>query len=326
MKLGVTIGKFYPFHLGHNYLITEAKKQVDHLIVLVCGKETQNIETQIRAQWIRFLHPEIEVIEVLDDLPEAPEPWAKRTLEVLENRQPTIAFTSEDYGQSWAELMGCQHSCIDKKRINYPISGTQLRENLNEHWEMLTAPAKAYFAKRICILGVESSGTTTLAQALAKYYQTVWVPEYGRYYWEGRRAITNMEDWESYEFLQIAQGQIDWENNLATKANKVVFCDTDPLATSVWHRRYLGWENKELIKFANDRYYDLYILTEPDFGFIQDGSRESETFRTIMHQWFIEKLNQKNCSYITVNGNHENRISKAISVIDSLLIFPKLIF
>jgi len=80
MKIGVTIGKFYPFHLGHNYLITEAKKQVDHLFVLVCGQEKQTINQEIRAQWIRFLHPEIEVIEVLDDLPEAPEPWAKRTL------------------------------------------------------------------------------------------------------------------------------------------------------------------------------------------------------------------------------------------------------
>jgi len=36
MILGVTVGKFYPFHKGHDYLIREAKKKVDRLIVLAC--------------------------------------------------------------------------------------------------------------------------------------------------------------------------------------------------------------------------------------------------------------------------------------------------
>ena len=55
---------------------------------------------------------------------------------------------------------------------------------------MLTGPAKAHFAKRVVVVGVESSGTTTLAEALAEHYHTVWVPEYGRFYWEGRRYLS----------------------------------------------------------------------------------------------------------------------------------------
>lgn len=322
MNIGVTIGKFYPFHLGHNYLITEAKKQVDHLIVLVCHHETQTISGTIRAQWIRSLHPDIEIIEVIDDLPEAPEPWAKRTLEVLKPRQPDIAFTSETYGQPWAKFMGCQHQMIDLNRVQFPISGTQLRSNLGQYWQYLTPPVSAYFAKRICILGVESSGTTTLAQALAQHYQTVWIPEYGRWYWEGRRATPHQEQWDSYEFVQIAQGQGVIEDALAMRANRLVICDTDALATCIWHRRYLGWQSLEVEKIADSRHYHLYILTEPDFGFVQDGTRESESWRQAMHQWFLEMLQQKQKNYITVTGNHEMRMKKAISVIDSLLKFP----
>ena len=93
------------------------------------------------------MHPDVEVIEVKDDLPEAPEPWAERALEILGTRHPNIAFTSEAYGEPWAGLMGASHRAIDPPRLNYPISGTQLRAALAENWQMLTPPAKAYFGQ-----------------------------------------------------------------------------------------------------------------------------------------------------------------------------------
>lgn len=35
MTLGITVGKFYPFHRGHDYLIRQAKARVDRLVVLL---------------------------------------------------------------------------------------------------------------------------------------------------------------------------------------------------------------------------------------------------------------------------------------------------
>lgn len=322
MTLGITVGKFYPFHLGHHYLIEQAKAQVDHLVVLIGYKPTQVIPGSVRANWIRLLHPDVEVIEVLEDIPEAPQPWAERALTVLQGRQPDVAFTAEAYGEPWAALMGAKHQAIDPQRTHVPISGTQLRQDLSTHWQMLTPAAKAYFAKRICVIGVESSGTTTLAQSLAEHYQTVWVPEYGRWYWEGRRYTPGAEQWETYEFVHIATGQANWEDDLAMRANRLIICDTDPLATHVWHRRYTGTFSRAVEQVANSRRYDLYILTAPDFAFVQDGTREGEHVRLEMHQWFIEVLKQKGKSYITVQGSHQKRMSDAISAIDSLLMFP----
>ena len=324
MTLGITIGKFYPFHLGHHYLITQAKAQVDQLVVLIGHKPTQSIPGTIRANWIRFLHPDVEVIDVLDDIPDAPEPWAERTLSVLQGRRPDLVFTSEAYGEPWARLMGAEHRAIDPQRLHIPISGTQLRQDLATHWHRLAPPAKAYFAKRVCVVGVESSGTTTLAQSLAQHYQTVWVPEYGRWYWEGRRYTPHMEQWETYEFVQIAQGQARWEDDLAMRANRVIICDTDPLATHIWHRRYTGTYANAVEQIADSRHYDLYILTAPDFDFVQDGSRDSEFIRLEMHQWFIEVLDQKGKPYITVTGDHEQRMTTAIAAIAPRLIFPPL--
>ncbi|MBW4623529.1 MAG: AAA family ATPase [Cyanosarcina radialis HA8281-LM2] len=324
MKLGITIGKFYPYHLGHNYLIERAKAQVDRLVVLVGYKPTQKIPGTVRAEWIRCLHPDVEVIEVLEDIPEAPEPWTTRALAVLSGRQPDIVFTSEAYGEPWAALMGAEHRAIDLPRHRFPISGTQLRQDLSSHWQMLAPPTKAYFTKRICAIGVESSGTTTLAQALAQHYQTVWIPEYGRWYWEGRRYTPNAQEWDTYEFVRIAQGQISWEDDLAMRANQVLMADTDPLATHVWHRRYTGTYSPQVERLADSRHYDLYILTAPDFEFVQDGTREGEQIRLEMHQWFIDMLDRKGKKYITVAGAHEKRMADAIEAIDSLLVFPVL--
>src|SRR5581483_9617149 len=66
------------------------------------------------------------------------------------------------------------------------IMATALRTSLavNTCWYFLEPPVRAYYARRICLIGAESTGKTTLARALAEHYQTVWVPEYGREYSE----------------------------------------------------------------------------------------------------------------------------------------------
>ena len=324
MTLGITIGKFYPFHRGHDYLIRQAKAQVDRLVVLLGYKPSQALPGGVRAEWIRFLHPDVEVIETVDDLPEAPEPWAERALAVLSGRRPDVVFTSEEYGQPWARLMGARAVTVDRARSRFPISGSQLRADLGAHWSMLTPPAKAYFARRIAVVGAESSGTTTLAQALAQHYHTVWVPEYGRGYWEGRQYTPDQEQWDSYEFVQIARGQAAWEDDLAMRANRLVVCDTDPLATHVWHRRFLGAYHDAVEHVADSRRYDLYLLTKPDFPFVQNGTREGEAIRLEMHQWFIDIIEAKKKPYLLMEGPPERRLAEAIRRIDALLHFPPL--
>jgi NadR type nicotinamide-nucleotide adenylyltransferase len=324
MTLGITVGKFYPFHLGHDLLIRTAKARVDRLVVLMAYKPSQEVPGTVRAHWIRSMHPDVEVIEVLDDLPNESRPWAERALVVLGGRKPDIAFTSEDYGEEWADMMGARHVAVDPGRERYSVSGTRVRADLAKHWEMLTPPAKAYFARRVCVTGVESSGTSTLAQSLAERYRTVWVPEYGRCYWEGRRHTPGQAKWDSYEFERIARGQAIWEDDLAMGANRVVICDTDPLTTHVWHRRYVGTYSEAVEKIADSRRYDLYLLTEPDFGFVQDGTREGKGIRMEMHRWFVEVLTQKGRGFMTIGGNHEERVSRAAQAIDPLLVFPPL--
>ncbi|HEY9661233.1 MAG TPA: AAA family ATPase [Allocoleopsis sp.] len=84
------------------------------------------------------------------------------------------------------------------------------------------------------------------------------------------------------------------------------------------------FQSKVVEQVVDSRHYDLYILTNPDFAFVQDGTREGEHIRLEMHQWFTEGLKQKGKPYITVQGSHEQRMSHAIAAIDPLLAFPTL--
>lgn len=324
MSLGVTIGKFLPFHRGHEHLIAEARRQVDHLVVLVGARPDHLIPGAVRAGWIRAVHPDVEVVEVDDDLPETPEPWARRALEVLRGRRPDVAFTSEGYGEPWAAAMGAKHVAIDPGRRSFPISGTALRADLGAHWDLLTAPVKAHFARRVVVLGVESSGTTTLARALAERLGTAWVPEVGRSYAEGRQPAPDAARWTEDEFLAIARGQAALEDALARRAHRVLICDTDPLATTVWHRRYRGCASAELDGFAQARRYDLHVLTAPDFPFVQDGTRDGEHVREAMHGWFVEELRRGGREHIVVGGPHEERLAHALRRIEPLLSFAPL--
>ena len=130
--------------------------------------------------------------------------------------------------------------------------------------------------KRVAIVGAESTGKTTLAQQLAEHFGTVWVPEYGREYTEvsvGREAFFDYK-WRNDEFVLIAQKQIELEDQLAKTANRVLICDTDVLATCIWQERYMGAWSPEVEKIAKQRTHDLYLLTDCDIPFAQDGLRD----------------------------------------------------
>ncbi|HCD23050.1 MAG TPA: nicotinate-nucleotide adenylyltransferase, partial [Flavobacteriaceae bacterium] len=94
---------------------------------------------------------------------------------------------------------------------------------------------------KVVLFGPESTGKTTLSEQLARYYSTLWVPEYARQYlqdkWNEERKTCEPQD-----LLPIAQGQIFLENKLSKKADRLLICDTDLLETKVYSEAYyLGY-------------------------------------------------------------------------------------
>lgn len=322
MKTGFIIGKFYPFHLGHMRLIDVALAHCDHLIVWVCEKATQEIPGHIRAAWISELYPEVEVRLVPDTLGDDDTPgWAAYTLRVL-GRAPDIVFSSEDYGEPYAKAMGSEHFMVDRERTGVHISATMIRGGTHEHWDYLAPPMRAYFAKRVVLVGAESTGTTTLTQALAAYYRTLWVPEYGREY-SSKKLERGETSWNSNEFIHIAREQSRREDESARSANRLLVADTDAFATSLWHERYMGTMDAYLGEIARRRIPDLYILTGDEIPFVQDGLRDGEHIRNAMHTRFEQELRHASLPFLLVRGPKAVRLHKAVQVIDRLQKLPK---
>lgn len=171
----------------------------------------------------------------------------------------------------------------------------------------------------ICLLGAESTGKTTLAQALAKHYKTVWIPEYGRIYAEGKVYLPTYSEWEGHEFVDIAEGQIRLTEQLKPRACKYIFQDTDALATSVWHQRYTNSKSTTVEKLALSNLANLYLLTAPDVPFVQDGTRDGELVRNWMHEEFINVLTQIQVDYFIISGPYEGRKKQALTYLNKWL-------
>lgn len=323
-SVGVVVGKFNPPHLGHLHLIEHGAAQVGKLFVLLCDRVDQSISVERRRAWLEDAVPEnVAVIVTPDDLPAANEPWAERALEVLPER-PDVAFTSEEWGPGWAELMGARHVMVDHGRRSFPISATELRADLRKHFEWLLPAARADLAKRVVLAGAESTGKSTLAEALAQALETVWVPEHGRWYWEGRRHLVN-QSWTSDEFHRIARAQRRLEDDLARGASQgVVVADTDALVTAVWHERYLGRNDDELDVLAADASPDLYLVCAPDFAWVQDGTRESRAHRQVMHESILRRTEASRAEVAVLTGSPDDRLAAALSLIQPLTDFPTL--
>ena len=314
---GICIGKFYPPHRGHKHLIETASAQSERVTVFVCDDDDQTIPGELRAAWLREIHPEADVRVIRSPLADDDSAgWASATIEWL-GGAPDAVFTSEAYGDVYAAHMGSTHVSVDAERRVVPISATMIRSNPLQHLDQLEPCVRAHFVKRVVVIGAESTGTTTLSIALAEHYQTTWAPEFGRFYTEARRPRGEL--WRSDEFTFIAVEQARLEDAMARLAKQVLICDTDPFATTIWHERYLGAPSSAVQAVAAGRRYDLYILTNTDISFVQDGIRDGEHLRQWMHDRFRDELTRMGTPMIVVSGSHEKRLAEAVARIDALL-------
>jgi len=321
MTLGFIVGKFYPPHRGHKHLIDSARMQVDELVVVVAHHPTQTIPGEVRLAWMQEIHPDCDVRLIPDELENESQPWADFTVRYL-GRAPDVVFSSEDYGPVYASLMGSRHVMIDRSRTTVPISGTQVRDDPSEFLDQLEPCVRAWFVKRIVLIGAESTGKTTLAEQLASHYLTQWVPEYGREHWErkvaGHSTNAPFSGWTSEEFVHIAEEQQRREDAAARTANGILFCDTNAFATGTWHERYYQRRDERVDMIGSRSKADLYLIAAPDVPFVQDGFRDGEKIRDWMDQRFMEQLKQGSTPWQRIGGPFASRIQKAIAVVDRL--------
>lgn len=314
----LVLGKFLPYHLGHAHLITTARAHSDDLTVLVCSIKAEPIPGVLRFQWVRDAHPDCRVLHVAEEVPQAPEDsddfWPIWTdLIARYAGEIDAVFTSESYGDELARRLGARHVCVDQPRTTFPISGSAIRRDPMAHWDFIPRQARAYFARRVAIVGPESSGKSTLAERLARHFGTVHVPEYGRDYCLTRPAARlTLPDFEA-----IAWAQATLEDEMAHDANRVLVCDTELHTTATWSDMIAGARPAWLTDAARARRYDLFLLLGDDAPWIQDGTRVLGDRRVEHLGRLRAELRAAGRRVVELTGTWDDRFRGAVGAIDS---------
>ena len=321
---GLVLGKFYPLHAGHSALIRSALAQCDRVTVQVLASSVESIPLEVRAGWVREEHPTAHVVAAMDDAEvdfASPSAWDEHMALIAGLLETPVdaVFTSDPYGAELAARLGATWVQVDPGRVSTPVSGTAVRAGVEGHWWALGPAARAWFTRRVVVLGAESTGTTTLSRALAAHYGTSWVPEFGRE-WSEVRPGGLAAPWHTAEFDLVAREQARLEDAaMRAVPRPLLVCDTDVLATTVWHERYLGSPSATVEALAKARVPDLYVLTDCDIPFVQDGLRDGEHLRPWMTARFREVLAAQPAAWVEVSGQHEARLAAAVAAVDALL-------
>ncbi len=337
-RTGLVVGKLSPLHRGHEHLLTTALGQCDRVLCLSYSQpELPGCGAAVRRGWLTQLFPSVTHL-VLDEselarlretrpglalLPhnDAPELEHRLFVAALCLRVFGVAvdavFTSELYGDGFAAELQQQfraagnvdarveHVLVDLERKLVPISATLIRADRKRAFEFLSPVVRASFVRRVCLLGGESSGKTTLTRALAKSFETSHCDEYGRELWLERGGQLRYED-----FLLIANTQLELEEQATLTARHVTFCDTSPLTTLFYCLEQFGRAPPELCRLA-ERPYDAFLLCAPDLPFVQDGTRRDAAFRERQHDFYLAELERRGAFWILVEGGVQARVEQA---------------
>lgn len=297
--IGIYGGKFLPFHGGHKTCIIEASKQVDVLFVVIgyddewdkalCeGTNFKWVNARTRERWISESFVHHSNIRVLSQYEKRSDDYmndesvVQSNLELLKKVGGKIdfCFSSEpSYEEYFAKVQpNSKHIVLDPMRSKVNISATEIREGgVYKYWDLLPKSVQKHYVKRVCIIGTESTGKTTLCRKLSEMYDTNWVGEYGRIFYEELGSCYDV----MYEkdFVKIACGHNHKIEEAVEDANKVLFIDTDNIYTQFFMVEQFGKVDSTIssIIYSGTDEIDLYLYLKPVIPHELDGMRQLKT-------------------------------------------------
>ncbi|MEM7114836.1 MAG: AAA family ATPase [Chloroflexota bacterium] len=319
---GLTLGKYAPLHKGHQLVIETALAEMERVTVIIYdAPETTAVPLNIRANWLRTLYPQVRVVEAWDgptDVGDAPEIKNKHedyVLNVLKIRDVTHFYSSEFYGEHMSIALGATNRLVDPLRTTVPMSGTTARDNLYAARSYIHPTVYRDLITHVVFLGAPSTGKTTIAERMAAEYDTVWMPEYGREYWETHQIERRL----SLEQLEeIAEGHWEREEQLLAQANRYLFTDTNALTTYVFSQYYHQAATPRLAEMAvlAQSRYDLVFLCETDIPYDDTWDRSGDGNRQMFQKRVVGDLLARKVTFVLLSGDLEQRMMTIKGILD----------
>jgi NadR type nicotinamide-nucleotide adenylyltransferase len=170
--------------------------------------------------------------------------------------------------------------------------------------------------KKIVVIGPESTGKSSLCEALAARFHTEWVREYAREYLEEHGMGY------SYETLSvIARGQLASEEAGAARGAGLLFIDTDLYVIKVWSEYVFGRCETWILDEIERRKYDAYLLCNTDLPWAHDPLREYPDVgvRERLYHIYKDILVNQSVPWAEIRGAGDERLRGAIGAVERLL-------
>lgn len=179
---------------------------------------------------------------------------------------------------------------------------------------MTTRKTNSLSIKKIVIIGPESTGKSTLSEALATQLRTVWVPEYARQY-----LLNINRPYNEADLLEIAKGQLAFEDQLSAQADQYLICDTDLYVIKVWSEHKYDHCHSWILEQIATRTYHHYLLTDIDIPWQDDPQREHPgPWRQYFYSIYRDIVQQSGASWTSISGTHTQRLQQALHAIATL--------
>lgn len=321
MKTGLTLGKFAPLHLGHELLIKTCLNEMDRSLVLIYDMPELDVPPlPVRSRWIKELFPEVEVLEAWDAPTQtglSPEITALHDAYLqkrLAGYGVTHFYSSEPYGEHVSLALNAVDRRVDQARQAFPISATDLRSDLFSHRRYVNPRVYRDLIVSVVFLGAPSTGKTTLATEMARRFQTLWMPEYGREYWEQHQVDRRLRP---EQLLEIAEGHRQREDQVLHDASRFLFVDTDATTTLQFARYYHEVALPELERLADecrDR-YDIVFLCGDEIPYDDTWDRSGDASRHEMQRRIESDLRARRRPYHRLVGSLEERCRCASEIV-----------
>jgi len=170
--------------------------------------------------------------------------------------------------------------------------------------------------KKIVFMGAPSTGKTTILLAAAEHYNTTYVLEYGREYWE-KNNIERLLTPE--QLLYIAQEQIRQEDEALKHANKYLFVDTNALTT--WHfaQDYHGSALPALDALADNAKarFDVVFLCGDEIPYEDTPERSGDVKRHEFQAFITNQLETRGIAYTYLKGSVNERLNTIKRILDT---------
>lgn len=321
IKRGLTLGKYAPFHRGHQLVLDTALAEMDEVLAIIYDcPETTPVPLSVRANWIRRLYPGVQVIEAWDgptevgDSPEIRQRHEDYVLNRLKITGITHFYSSEFYGEHMSQALGAVNRLVDTARQRVPVSATDIRTAPFVYRDYLHPWVYRDLIINVVLLGAPSTGKTTLAARLAEEFNTVWMPEYGREYWE-QHAVDRRLTLD--QLVEIAEQHLIREEARLYQADRYLFTDTNAITTYMFSRYYHGQAAPRLVDLANRAAarYDVVFVCDADIPYDNTWDRSGDANRQVFQKQIIADLLERKLPFSLLRGDIETRVRRVKTIL-----------